>query len=42
MVWLLVDRPEDFLERLLKAPSVLGESVEVKERNEEEPDEVVW
>ena len=41
MMWLFVDRPEDFLERL-KAPSVLGESVEVKERSEEEPDEVVW
>jgi hypothetical protein len=39
-----VDRPEDFLDRLLPSNefSHEGRSAEVNERSEDEPDEVVW
>jgi hypothetical protein len=39
-----VDRPEDFLERLLPSYAVSheGRSTEVSDLNEDDPDELVW
>lgn len=39
-----VDRPEDFLDRLFPSNAVSqeGRSIDVRDRSEEDPDELVW